>query len=402
MTTKTISSALLTVCTILAATASQAADFDTLKKAVAAGETNLNCRYRYEYVDQDGFDKDAGASTLRTRLTWTSGAISGWKVGTEADYIALIGGENYNSTANGKTDYPVVADPEGFDLNQAFIKYSGDKFAATGGRQRIIHADQRFIGGVAWRQNEQTYDGLRAEFKPNDKLSLDYSYVWNVNRIFGPEDGAQPSDWRSNSHFGFAKYALAKGHSIEGFAYLLDFENDNGIPNSTSTFGVSYHGAIGPLKIEGTYATQSDYADSPLDYDADFYRFIVSAKFKPVTLTAGYEILGSDDGVAAFRTPLATLHKFQGFADKFLGTPANGIEDLYLGVAGSIGKFKVAAMYHDFSANEGSSDYGDEINLVATYPVTKGLTMQLKLADYSADEFATDTTKVWFSMIAAF
>lgn len=402
MTTKMISSALLTVCTTLAATTSQAADFDTFRKAAADGETKLNFRYRYEYVDQEGIDKDAGASTLLARLTWNSGAISGWKVGVEADYIALIGGENYNSTANGETDYPVVADPEGFDLNQAFIKYSGDKLTATGGRQRIVHLDQRFLGGVAWRQNEQTYDGLRAQYKPNDKLSLDYSYVMNVNRIFGPQDGAQPSDWRSNSHFGLAKYALAKGHSIEGFAYLLDFDNDNGVPNSTSTFGLSYHGAFGPLKVEGTYATQSDYGDSPLDYDADFYRFAVSAKFNPVTITAGYEVLGSDDGVAAFRTPLATLHKFQGFADKFLGTPANGIEDLYLGIAGTLGKAKIALTYHDFKANEGSSNYGDEINLVATYPVTDGFKVQLKAADYSADEFATDTTKVWFSMIVAF
>ncbi len=47
------------------------------------------------------------------------------------------------------------------------------------------------------------------------------------------------------------------------------------------------------------------------------------------TLGVGYELLGSDDGVAAFQTPLATLHKFNGFADQFLVTPAGGLQDIY-------------------------------------------------------------------------
>ena len=43
----------------------------------------------------------------------------------------------------------------------------------------------------------------------------------------------------------------------------------------------------------------------------------------------GYEVLGADDGAAltSFQTPLATLHKFQGWADKFLTTPPNGIRE---------------------------------------------------------------------------
>jgi hypothetical protein len=34
--------------------------------------------------------------------------------------------------------------------------------------------------------------------------------------------------------------------------------------------------------------------------------------------------------VKGFTTPLATLHKFQGWADKFLTTPVNGLADLYV------------------------------------------------------------------------
>ncbi|MEM7077098.1 MAG: alginate export family protein [Pseudomonadota bacterium] len=381
--------------------AAHANGIDDIKEAVAQSSTKFNLRYRYEHVDQDGVDKEAGASTLRGRLTWASGAIGKWVGGIEADYVALIGSERYNSTANGQTQFPVVADPEGFDLNQAFLKYKGDGFAATFGRQRNLQTDQRFVGGVGWRQNEQTYDALRIEAPISDAFSVDYSYVWNVNRIFGPDDGAQPSDWRSNSHMLLAKFKAEENHSFEAFAYLLDFENDNGLPNSTSTFGVSYRGQIGPAKVVGTYATQSDYGDSPLSYDADFYALSAGFKLDPVTLSVGYEVLGSDDGVAAFRTPLATLHKFQGWADKFLGTPGNGIEDLYFGVAGKLGPVKLAATYHDFTSDEGSIDYGSEVNVVANFTVMKGLNGQLKFADYSADDFATDTTKIWFSLIMA-
>ncbi|MEQ8693352.1 MAG: alginate export family protein [Pseudomonadales bacterium] len=379
----------------------RAVQTDALKQAVTDSTVKLNLRYRYEYVDQDGVDDEAGASTLRARLSWSSASVGKWQAGAEADYVALLGAERYNSTVNGETQYPVVADPEGFDLNQAFLKYTDDNLTATFGRQRNLQTDQRFVGGVGWRQNEQTYDAARAEFKLNDALSIDYSYVWNVNRIFGPDGGVQPSDWRSDSHFLLAEFALADEHKLEGFAYLLDFENDNGIPNSTATYGVSYRGKLGPLKLTGTYATQSDYADSLLDYDADYFGISAATTFDPVTISVGYELLGSDDGVAAFRTPLATLHKWQGWADKFLGTPADGIEDIYVGIAGAIGPVKLAATYHDYRADEGSADYGDELNVVANFVIANGISGQLKLADYNAEEFATDTTKIWFSLIVS-
>ncbi len=372
---------------------------EELSAAVKGGETKLSLRYRYELVDQDPFSKDADASTLKSRLTWKSGAIDGWHVGVEADYVSVIGGERYNSTENGNTRYPVVADPEGFDLNQAYIAYKGEQVSATAGRQRILHDDQRFVGGVGWRQNEQTYDAFRINLKPASNLAVDYSYVGNVNRIFGPEDGAQPADWNSDSHFLTAHYTVNKAHKLRAFAYLLDFDNDNGIPNSTATYGVGYNGSVGPVKLAATVATQKDHGDSPLDYDADFYSVSGAYKLKAATFTVGYEVLGSDDGLVGFRTPLATLHKFQGWTDKFLNTPGAGIEDFSIGIAGAIGPVRLAATWHDFDADEGSMSYGSEIDVVATYPVSKQFSVQLKFADYDADDFATDTTKVWLSLM---
>lgn len=388
---------------VLAATvpcAASADAIDEISAAIADGKSSMNFRYRFEGVDQDGKNEDAGASTLRSRYTFVSGVTSGFSVGVETDYVSVIGSEKYNSTVNGKTQYPVVADPDGLDLNQAYIKYQSGKLTSTFGRQRILLGDQRFVGGVAWRQNEQTYDGIRLAYKASDSLTLDYSAITRVRRIFGPDDGVQPSKWDSNSHLFTATNTFAAGHKLSAFAYLLDFENGNGLPNSNASYGVSYDGTVSGFKIGAKLATQSDYADNPISYDASMYSVSVARAFGKITASAGYESLGSDDGNMAFRTPLATLHKFQGNADKFLVTPAGGVEDLYFGIAGSVGKLKLGATWHDLSAAETSADYGSELDLVATLPLTKRTSVQFKYADYQSDGFATDTTKFWLTFNA--
>ncbi|MFT4799470.1 MAG: hypothetical protein ACJAYE_002771 [Candidatus Azotimanducaceae bacterium] len=365
------------------------------------GKAALNFRYRYEDVGQDGIAENASASTLRSRLTWMSNESDGFSLGFEADYVSVIGSEDYNSTVNGNTQFPVVADPEGFDLNRAFVAYKGDGLMVDFGRQRILHGTQRFVGGVGWRQNEQTYDALRVRPAVGD-WSIDYSYVWNVNRIFGPDDGGQPGDWFGNSHFLVLGRPVGEDHRVEFFGYLLDFENANGPPNSTSTWGAGYKGDFGKVKLSAMIATQSDYGDSSLDYSANFYSVQADVKVSKVTLSFGYEVLGSDDGNVGFKTPLATLHKFQGWSDKFLGTPAAGINDGYVGIKGKINKVGWNVAWHTFGADEGGADYGDELDLVLNYPVNKTVSLQLKAADYSADSFGTDTTIFWLSTIAKF
>ncbi|MEH6584332.1 MAG: alginate export family protein [Halioglobus sp.] len=396
-----VSSALL-ACTLGQGAQADEAWTDDLNKMVTEGKVNFDFRYRYEFVDQDGISKDAGASTLRSRLTYNSGSLRGFSFITEFDNVSVIGSERYNSTENGKTQYPVVADPKGTDINQAAIKYTAESADGTYGRQRILHSNQRFIGGVAWRQNEQTYDGFRANWKPTDALKLDYSYVYNVNRIFGPDDGANPANLHGENHFVYLDYTFAEKHKFAGFAYLLDFDargayaSGKTVDNSSDTYGLEYIGDFDILKLRAVYATQSDAGDNTRKYDADYYVVDVSGKLGMVNLNAGLEVLGAGDGVG-FATPLATLHKFQGWSDKFLTTPGDGIEDIYVGITAKAGPVKLQAIYHDFSAEDGSDSYGQELDLAATWVVTKGFSTQLKYADYSADKFATDTTKVWLS-----
>ncbi|MYJ96043.1 MAG: hypothetical protein F4053_10785, partial [Proteobacteria bacterium] len=187
-----------------------------LREMVANGTTSLRVRYRLEHVDQANFDEQALASTALGRWTWNSDQDNPWTVGLEADYVFYAGIEDFNSTTNGKTQFPIIADPDGGDLNQAFLKYAGEGLTVTAGRQRINLGTQRFVGGVAFRQNEQTYDALRVQLSRGDAM-LDYSYVNNINRIFGPGDGLQPGDWYGDTHLLRGSLQTAPDQEIVAF-----------------------------------------------------------------------------------------------------------------------------------------------------------------------------------------
>ena len=116
-------------------------------------------------------------------------------------------------------------------------------------------------------------------------------------------------------------------------------------------------------------------------------------------------MLGADDGrpLTSFQTPLATLHKFQGWADKFLVTPPNGLRDLY--ASGSYGWKSVAGLealnaavvYHRFDSDRLGIAYGSEWD--AMVAAKRGRwTATAKLADYRAKGFATDTRKIWLML----
>lgn len=378
----------------------------SLAQAVKDGTVALDFRYRFEAVDQDGFNKDAKASTLRSRITVTSGSLRGFTVLGEVDNVSDIGADKFNSTENGKTQYPVVADPSGTEINQIYLKYTAKSANGILGRQRINYSNQRFVGGVAWRQNEQTFDAFRGNWQALENLNLDYSYTDRVHRIFGPDDGVFPAQWDGGNHFLYVDWNVAEDHNIGAFGYYIDVDSDNSYPagktvnNSSETWGLEYIGKVSVLNVRASYARQSDAADSELNYNANYYLLEVGGKVASIGLKAGYEVLAAGDGTG-FATPLATLHKFQGWADKFLSTPVDGIEDTYFGVDGALGPVKLAAIYHNFQGEDSSEDFGNEIDLVATWPVNEHFTTQLKYAGFSADggtDSYTDTDKLWLTL----
>ncbi|MFA0813232.1 alginate export family protein [Microbulbifer epialgicus] len=400
---KILGALLLGACSSVALqAAAQDSENTTLVDALKSGEVGLNLRYRVEIVDLEGYDQDgingdATASTLRTRLNWRSGDYRGFSSFLEMDDVTAVGNDNYNSTVNGKTNYPKVVDPDGTEVNQAYIQYHADNSVITAGRQRINLDGQRFVGGVGWRQNEQTYDGVRYQYGNAESLQLDYSYVYNVNRIFG-EDSPN-AEFEGNIQLLHASYPVIENHKISGFVYNLDLEN--AVDFSSRTYGVDYKGKFGPVKANLSYALQTEIGDSTLDYSANYYLAELATDLGPVTAKVGYEVLGSDNGVG-FKTPLATLHKYQGFTDQFLSTPGDGVEDMYIGGAMKIAGGKLNMSYHNFEASEGSMSYGHEWNLSYGRKITDDISALVKYASYQADEYQLDTDKFWLMVTANF
>ncbi|MEZ5564455.1 MAG: alginate export family protein [Gammaproteobacteria bacterium] len=212
---------------VLSATTPALADGpgDELARSVQESKVNLGFRYRFEAVDDDAFVNNAWASTLRSRLTVVPKPLSGFGLLLEVDDVRHIGAENFNDSRNGVTDRPSVVDPEGTDLNQALLRYTG--FAGTElaiGRQRIERNNQRFVGGVGWRQNEQTFDSVSISHRFNEHLNASYAYINRVNRIQGPDKGTPPADLDSDTHLMDASYAFGSTLTLAGYWYLMDFE----------------------------------------------------------------------------------------------------------------------------------------------------------------------------------
>ena len=367
----------------------------------------LDARYRYEHVDQDNALNHANAQTLRTRAGVQSGKWYGLSALLEADNVSRIGDARYNSTRNGQSDYSVVADPDGSEINQALLRYDQQYGSAVLGRQRINLDNQRFIGGVAWRQNEQTYDGALLQLKPVEGLTLSYAYIDKVNSIFGPGDNrfdspANPANIEGHSHLLNAQYVAMPELTATAYQYRLGLDNLAGGSQSSETHGLRLNGVVAGLGYALEYARQRDYADNPLDLDSEYYLLELGYSLAGVALKAGHEVLGGDSGPGnrASQTPLATKHAFQGWADIFLLTPADGIEDSYLSASLPLLGGTLLAMYHDYRAERDSSHYGREYNLSYARPIPglKGLTGLVKAARYDADDFAVDTDKLWLQL----
>jgi hypothetical protein len=379
--------------------------------AGAIGETRplADARLRYENVDQEPFAKEANALTLRARLGFETGKAWNTALLAEGDFNWPLVSHYNGTTTPADPRYPVVADPEAYELNRLQLtNTSMVDTTLTLGRQRINLDDQRFVGNVGWRQNEQTFDGLRVVNKHIPNLAIDVSYINRVNRVFGPKGRAGANDGRFTGDTFLVNLAwqLPIG-KLTGFGYLVDIEQRPApIRDSTQTYGLRLQGEKPLAKVKLAYvaswATQRAWQDNPLRFNNDYRMVELTATYRQYSLGAGYEAL-QGDGTKGFATPLATLHRFQGWADKFLATPVNGIDDLYATAGynskgvGPLETLGFTAAWHDYESDRLSIDYGSELDLqlVGKY---KRFTGTVKYAAYDAASTTPtvrDTDKLW-------
>ncbi len=405
---------------------------DSIIDALKGGEVDLYLRYRFEYVD-DGQPRtvggrsvplqDAKASTLRTALGYTTGLFHDFGAYVQFEDVRALGDDAYNDGGtNGIVDHAVVVDPEGTEIQQANLRYVGFPYTTLIlGRQEIEHRLaplHRYIGNILWRQNWQSFDGLRALNEYLPATVIDYAYVWNTNRIFG-EDNPVPdrSDFRMDSHFINIQYSGFSYGKFEPYAYLLDFESATSEGFSTATVGLRFQGAYDlnsyPVSIlyTGEFAHQVDYGENPTDIDVHYYlvelggtHTFVNSPLEAITLKGSYEVLEGDGTVTvagccngrvarAFQTPLGTNHAFQGWADRFLITPGDGIEDLFVTLNVKFLGANFVAMWHDLSSSNDDYDYGTEWDLFLEKPIATNFLVGIKYAYYDADGNASNQAR---------
>lgn len=416
---------------------------DTLTDALTGGKASANLQYRYEDVRNASVPaagtntNTATANTVRLRLGYETATFNGFGAMVEAESTHDLGNKHYNGGNNGNAKFAAIADPEVTEINQAYLSYSGmANTTAKWGRQRIKLDNDRFIGNVGWRQNEQTFDSLTVVNKSLPSTTITAGYITNVNRPIG--DGVINTTTGAltdagNHHMKSPIINVSyKGWSfaeIVGYYYQLDYKTGTtsnpattttGIFSSTNTFGLRLNGStpIGGNKLLYTaeFAEQQDGSNNAQNYKAT-YTFLEGGV--DVTNIAvfklGYEVLGTDTGattkatnatvVAAgvagksFQTPLATLHAFNGWADMFAGaTPTQGLKDAYVSANTKLAGIGLGAVYHDYTADKTSSaagltssKLGNEWNLIATKVFDKNYTLGLKYADYKAKGTAATT-----------
>jgi hypothetical protein len=401
---KQIAGAVAAVC----ATAAQADDgFGSIGGALGEIRPLVDTRLRFEGVDQDPMADEAEALTLRARLGFETGKAWDTSLLVEGEFIWPLRSD-YNSTINGKTGYPAVPDPESHEINRLQLTNTSiSGTTLTVGRQRIVLDDHRFVGNVGWRQNEQTFDSVRVVNRSVPNLTIDVAYLDQVNRVFGKN--SPQGRYYGDSVLGNVAYQFPIG-KLTAFGYWLEFDPLPGVPaavrDSSKTFGLRFAGERSMNRVKlgyiASYAQQEEHGANPLSFRNDYRLLELTATYRQYSLGVGAEIL-EGDGVKGFTTPLATLHKFQGWADKFLATPADGIEDRYVNAGftlkgvGALDTLGVLASYHVYDAERTSQDYGSEYDAQVQAKWKRTLAT-LKFGSYRADTLFTDTTKLWLQL----
>jgi len=342
---------------------------DALEGLKEGSKASLDVRARYEFNETPS--SEVNGYSVRTRLNLATGEYEGFKAFISLEDISF----------NNPDDRPGLDVPT-TELNEIWFSYQGAKI----GRQIFTLDDHRFIGHVGWRQNIQTFDAATYSFKAADNTKLTFAYLDAVHRINATSQDLTGLVINSNSKIG-------DNFTLSAFGYLLDF--DRPVLASSDTYGFRGAGKIPGDDItynySFSYAIQMDNSGSMYDFDHDYFAGEFGAAFSGITLAAGVEILGAD-GMSGFSTPLATVHKFNGFADSFAGTSLGlggglplGLEDYYVVFGFKAGDVPVKLFYHSFDTAKMGQHLGSEIDLVASYKLNDYVTLVGKFADYSTN-----------------
>lgn len=393
--------------------AARGSDAGSIGEALRGGRAWLDTRYRFEGAEVRGFLERSWASTARLAGGYETGSYRGFRLFVEGEGVTSVLSDDYNDGTGSRPNQAPVFDPETLEFNQAYLGYrAGDlPLDLLLGRQEVSFDDGRFVGADPWRQNNQSFDALRARYRASDALELDYTYAFKVHRVFSNSSPLGNEDLKS--HWLNATYETERYGRLGAFAYLNDFSDLQTL--STNTFGARWAadaslGELGGEDVVGdlqlVYARQSDAYDNPVDVDADYWLARVGAERAGLGVAIAVETLGgSGDAGDSFSTPFASVQDFNGFADQFRATPDGGLVDSRVEVGydftltGWELPSAVRVTYHRFESDAGDLDYGRELDVDFVVDLTDRLAVGARYADFNGDEVFRNANRAsaWLS-----
>ncbi|OAI06488.1 hypothetical protein A1353_08605 [Methylomonas methanica] len=380
------------------------------------GAVKMDLNYRWENVDKDANAalarkpanlggqplETANANTVRLRLGFLTPVFHDFQGYAEYEglYAAQADYDRGGTTTNRDRNYAVIADPARNELNQFWLSYKGiaDTLIKVG-RQRIKLDDDRFIGNVGWRQMEMTYDSILITHNNQTLFGLtaNVGYIDHIQNIFGETHSI-------NAPFLNLNYKINDWGNLIGYGYWLDYRERANYANSSQTYGLRFDGKSPQFfdTVNAIYTAewskQSDYGDNPNHYQADRINLMAGASAYNLTVSGAVEQLNGYGAGKAFQTPLGTNHAFQGWADLFLTTPANGIRDVFATASYKAmnDSLIITGVYHDFKDDTGKIEYGKEWDFQAVKKFGKHYSLLAKYANFNSDSPAfPDTQVIW-------
>ena len=354
---------------------------------------------------------------MRNRVEFVDGTSSGSAATTRfvlggSHYIKDVGVKlvaeamNVVLSVNDSDGNSLIADTESSRFTKLYVQKSFGDVNVIFGDRPINLGNQRFVGSVNWRQMPQTFGALSAETDINENAHVYGAVLFKRNGV----TQATTKEYNTGSLLLNGTYKVSDSLNLEAYGYLIE--------DTHNTLGIKGKGSVSigmenPVSYEVEVAVQADPSITTDAYSGDvstkYYRVEAESKLKSVSFGLGFESFGDkDSGTTGFSTPLATLHKFNGWSDVMASRAAtgdaNGFSDLFV----SVGLNDVIGMpslsYHVFNSVTNDIEYGSEIDFSVSKKVSDRLTLSAKAAIFSAGDASplSDTNKFWIMASSSF
>ncbi|UAW99614.1 alginate export family protein [Halopseudomonas nanhaiensis] len=374
--------------------------FTELALADIRMEYGADLRYRYEWYDME---ETSRASTIRLGLKARALVGEHWSGFAELEAVEQVFADDYNVPtipSQNRPGYPVIADPRGTEINQAFVQYANPDRALQLrlGRQEIMLNNGRFISTAGLRQNHQSFDAFTLAVAPLDGLKIEYGYLDRVRRVLGRRASNGQADM--DSHFYNVGYAVDDVGVLKTYGVLLDYDDEP--TNSVDTYGLSFEGRapIDRWHLLSTleYAVQRDVGANPNQVEADYRVLELGAEVSDIAYRLGYNQLSGESPTDKFITPLS--HTFNSLTELFLVNPSlgdsHGLEVYSASIAGRMPGTEALTFMgtlYDYQADTGTAQYGQGMDLMLEYRGLSKTIISWRYGKYWADELYSDAVR---------